>query len=198
MTNPYTSSYYGERLNVVTQGQSKVVLKVTNYPKQVNTKQAGSSSSAMSTYDLVNQLQHTLTQISIIELLELSPLHKEILEKALRVASVPIDIDANEFQAMVNHISTPHYPKNLEEDDKARSHPHNHVLHIEVKSHRTWVRRVLIDNGAGLNIVSFNVVQQLDLSEFSIGPNVRLQSKLMMKLNAPPRVLLFFLVELVM
>ena len=59
---------------------------------------------------------------------------------------------------MVNHISSPHPLTFSEEDDKAHSHPHNLALHIEVQIFRTRVRRVLIDNGAGLNIISFHVI----------------------------------------
>ena len=88
--------------------------------------------SAVSSYDLVHQLQKTPTQISIFELLELSPLHKEILEKALCVASILQNIELDKFQALVNHIFVPHYLSFSEEDDKSLSHPHNLTLHIEV------------------------------------------------------------------
>ena len=153
-----SSSSQSEPLNTVTRGKYKVVLKVSHDPKN------GSSSKKhiafkISKYDLVSQLQCTLAQISIFELLELSPLHKDILEKALRFANIPTDIDAERFQAMVNHISSPHYLTFSEEDDRALSHPHNLSLHVEVQIFHTRVRRVLIDNGAGLNIISFNVIQ---------------------------------------
>ena len=115
--------------------------------------------SKISNYDLVSQLQHTPAQISIFKLLELSPLHKDILEKALRSANIPTDIDVERFQAMVNHISSPHYLTFFEEDDQALNHPHNLALHVEVQIFHTRIRRVLIDNGAGLNIISFNVIQ---------------------------------------
>ena len=86
-------------------------------------------------------------------------MHKDILEKSLRSTNVPTDIDAERFQAMVNHISSPHYLTFSEEDDQALSHPHNLALHIEVQIFHTRVRWVLIDNGVGLNIISFNVIQ---------------------------------------
>ena len=83
-----------ETLNVMTKGQAKVVLHTAQDLKStVPPKLVGSL--AMSSYDLVHQLQKTLAQISIFELLELSPLHKEILEKALHVVSVPQNIDPN-------------------------------------------------------------------------------------------------------
>ena len=114
------------------------------------------------------------THISIFELLELSPSHKEILEKYLHSTNVPTDIDNGRFQAMVNHISLPHYISFSKEDEKSLSHPHNLTLHIEVKIFHTQVYPVLIDNGAGLNIVSFHVVQQLGMFEFSIDPKCKI------------------------
>ena len=68
---------------------------------------------------------------------------------------------------MVNHISSPHPLAFFEEDDKAPSHPHNLALHIEVQIFCTCVGRVLIDNGVGLNIISFHVIQQLGMSDNS-------------------------------
>ena len=85
----------------------------------------------------MSQLQWTPTQISIFKLLELSPLYKEILEEALCATSVPIDINAKRFQAMVNHIATPHYLTFSEVDEKSLSHLHNLALHIEVQIYHT-------------------------------------------------------------
>lgn len=67
---------------------------------------------AISIYDLMSQLQWTPTQIPIFELLELSPLHKEILEKSLCTTNVSTTIHAEKFQAMVNHISS-HFLKRM-------------------------------------------------------------------------------------
>ena len=89
----------------------------------------------------------------------MSPLYKDILEKALCSTNVPIDIDVKRFQAMVNHISSLQYLTFSEEDDQALSHPHNLALQVEVQIFCTRVRQVLIDNGARLNIISFNVIQ---------------------------------------
>lgn len=69
---------------------------------------------------------------------------------------------------MVNLISSRHYLTFFEEDDKTLSHPHNLALHIEVQIFHTWVHRVLIENGARKNIISFNIIQQLGMPEFTI------------------------------
>ena len=80
----------------MTRGQAKVGLR-TNQDHKMNAPPKSTGPLAMSSYDLVQQLQKTPVQISIFELLELSPLHKEILEKALCVVSVPPNIDLDKF-----------------------------------------------------------------------------------------------------
>lgn len=129
-------------------------------------------------------------QISIFELLELSPLHKDILEKALRSTNVPIDIDVEWFQAMVNHISSPHYLTFSKEDDQSLSHPHNLSLHLEVQIFRTCVHWVLIDNDVRLNIISFNVIQQLGMSKLSIDPRQKITIKAYDEVEHPSKGLI--------
>ena len=92
----YDLSPLSETLNDMTRGQAKVVLCMDQDPKP-NLPSKSTGPLAMCSYDLVHQLQKTPAQISIFELLELSPLHKEILEKALRVASVPPNLDPNKL-----------------------------------------------------------------------------------------------------
>ena len=78
---------------------------------------------------------------------------------------------------MVNHISSPHHLTFSKEDDQAPSHPHNLALHIEVQIFRTHFQQVLIDNGAGLSIISFHVIQQVGMLEFAIDPRCKITIK---------------------
>ena len=78
---------------------------------------------------------------------------------------------------MVGHLTSPSYLLFSEEDDTSLSHPHNQPLHIEVMIHQKRIRRVLIDNGAGLNIVSTTFLRQLDYDAKSIDPRRRITIK---------------------
>ena len=78
---------------------------------------------------------------------------------------------------MVGHLTLPSYLSFSEEDDTSLSHPHNQPLHIEVMIHQKRVRRVLIDNGVGLNIVSAALLRQLDYDAESIDPHRRITIK---------------------
>ena len=78
---------------------------------------------------------------------------------------------------MVNHISSPHYLTFFEEDDQAFSYPRNLALHVEVHTFCSRVCRVLIENGVGLNIILFNMIQKLGMSKFSIDPRRKITIK---------------------
>lgn len=86
------SSLHGETLNTITRRKAKVILKVSNDPKNASSFKKVATLS-ISIYDLVSQLQRTHAQILIFELLEISPLHKEILEKALCTSNFPMNTD---------------------------------------------------------------------------------------------------------
>lgn len=116
-------------------------------------------------YNLVDQLQRTPAQISIFKLLELSLRHKQVLEDALQMANVPKNLDFDQFQNMVNHISIPHYLSLSEQDDKSLIHLHNLSLDFEVMIHKTCVKHMLIDGGVGLNICFVSLLQTLGFSE---------------------------------
>jgi hypothetical protein len=122
-------------------------------------------------------LKQTNSQISIFELLKISLAHRQILDKALAEASVPQDLDLERFQSMVGHQTSPYLMTFSEEDNNSLNHPHNQPLHIEVMIHQTRVRRVFIDNGASLNIISTAFLRQLDYSEDSIDPQCKITIK---------------------
>ena len=128
-------------------------------------------------YSILNQLQRTNTQISIFELLKISSAHRQILDKALTKENVPQDLDLEQFQSMVGHLTSPYYMSFFEEDDNLLSHPHNQPLHIEVMIHQKHVRQVFIDNGIGLDIVSATLVRKLDYFEESIDSHHKITIK---------------------
>ena len=80
------------------------------------------------------------------------------------------DLDIDQFQTMVGHLTTPHCLSFTKEDDMSLQHPHNAPLHIEVLIHKTRIKRVLIDGGVGLNICSLSLVCSLGYSEDAVDP----------------------------
>lgn len=122
-------------------------------------------------------MKRTNAQISILELLKISSAHREILEQALLATNVPKDLDLDQFQSMVGHLTLPHYLSFFEEDDNSLNHPHNQPLHIKVMIHKHRVKRVLIDGGAGLNICTYNLITRLGYFENVIDPRKKITIK---------------------
>lgn len=118
-------------------------------------------------YSVLEQLNKMPVQIYILDLLRISPTHKEILENALSASTVPKDIDASQFQAIIGHIATPHSLKFTDTNLPSQA-SHNCALHLEVWIQSTKVKRVLVDGGAGLNICSLKFLKGLGISEESI------------------------------
>lgn len=55
------------------------------------------ASSSSSGYNIVEQLKQTTAQISILQLLKISSVHREILDKYLLATNVPEDLDLGWF-----------------------------------------------------------------------------------------------------
>lgn len=129
-------------VNDVTRAQKKVTLQgassstsaqtTSNLPTSLNrqidtitTKSNQLDSSSSTGYSIVKQLKRTNAQISILELLKISSVHREILDKALLTTNVPKDLYVNQFQSMVGHLTSPHYLTFSKEYDNSLNHPHN-------------------------------------------------------------------------
>jgi len=59
-------------------------------------------------YNILDHLRKTFAPILILELLKISPMHKQILDKALLESHVPNAINVEQFQAMVGHLTSTH------------------------------------------------------------------------------------------
>lgn len=125
----------------------------------------------------MEQLEKTPALISILELLCLSPSHKTILDQALQEASVPTNLNTDQFQAMVGSLKSSPCLTFFESDNSSFQQPHNALLHIEgfINQHR--IKRVLIDNGAGLNICALQLVTALGYAIESVDPRKKITIK---------------------
>ena len=121
----------------------------------------------------MDQLKKTPAHISILELLRLSATHREILDKALNEMYVPTNLNQDQFQAMVRHLTMPHLSF-TEHDDLSIHQPHNAPLHIDVLVHSHKIKRVLIDGGAGLNICTLKLVLALGFSKDAVDPKKKI------------------------
>lgn len=94
----------------------------------------------ISRYNLIGILEKRPTQISILEVLCLSPEHKALLDKELSTATVSIDLHVDQFQVMVGHITSHHTPTFTGHDESSMHQPHNSPLHIEACVHKVKIK----------------------------------------------------------
>ena len=92
---PSTNEVDQHKDNIIV-GPSRKVMKIT-------------TSSTVTNYSILDQLQWMNAQIKIFELLKILPTHRKILDKSLNEACVPRDLDLDRFQSMVGHLTSPYY-----------------------------------------------------------------------------------------
>lgn len=143
---------------VTTRGEKATIIG-SSYPNKVL-----ASRFVPNGYNVLDQLKITPTQISIMELLKISSSNRKIVEEALASSTIPTNLDAEQFQAMVRNIITPNLLTFSNQDFPAQP-SHNRVLHLEVIVQKIKVKRVLVDGGASLNICSLKLIKQLKISE---------------------------------
>ena len=149
----------------------------TNPPMPHAPAAPSTSQRPASRYDVLSQLGTTPAQISILELLTTSPIHKEILEKSLLESCVPKNINASQFTAMIGNLSAQQHLVFTDKDFQGPNSHHNMSLHIEVLIQRHKIKRVLIDNGSSLNLYTLKMIHFLGLLEDLLDVNKRITIK---------------------
>lgn len=74
-------------------------------------------------YDILDHPSQTFAQISILELLKTSSVHKEILKQALLESRVPDNINATQFQALIGSLISQHHLVFTSKDAHLMIHP---------------------------------------------------------------------------
>lgn len=100
-------------------------------------------------------------QISSLELLKTSPIHKEILQQALLESCVPDNINATQFQALIGNLVAQQHLVITSKDAPFANPSHNKPLHIEAIIQDHKIKRILLDDGSGLNLSTYKLIKQL-------------------------------------
>ncbi|XP_075084863.1 uncharacterized protein LOC142168102 [Nicotiana tabacum] len=101
-------------------------------------------------YSVVDHLNKTPAQISILSLLQNSDVHKNALIKVLSEAYVPIGITNGEMDNMVGQVLESHKITFHEDKLPSEALNHNKVLHITEQYKDRFIVRVLIDGVSSL------------------------------------------------
>lgn len=114
-----------------------------------------------SDYCMVDQLHQTPYKISILSLLLNSEAHRAALMKVLEQAHVGLDIKVNQFDGIVNNITSRGNLSFTDEDLTEEGRNHNKALHISVKCTNDSMSRVLVDTRSSLNVMPKTTLNKL-------------------------------------
>lgn len=106
-----------------------------------------------SRHRVVDQLNQTLSKMSVISLLLRSETHRESLMKILSVAHVTNDIIVDQFNGVVANLTSEACIGFRYDELPSQGRAHNKALHISIKCMNTHLSIVLIDNGSSQNVM---------------------------------------------
>ncbi|XP_071933043.1 uncharacterized protein [Coffea arabica] len=111
-----------------------------------------------SEYNVVEQLNKMPAQISILDLLFSSDLHRNALLEVLTKAQILKDILVNNFSHIVGNVLTAKQITFSDEELPTEGIGHNKALNVAVRCNGKMLPKVLIDNGSALNICPWSTL----------------------------------------
>src|SRR3954464_12998735 len=124
-----------------------------------------------SDYNIVEQLGHTASKISMLSLLKYSEAHAKALMKFLQAAHVPQEIPIDQFENCVASLTVPNGLGFSDVDLTPAGRNHNKALHISIECNGTTLSHVLIDNGSSLNVLPKVILEKLDFKGVVLQPS---------------------------
>jgi len=115
-------------------------------------------------YSIIDHMNKTPAQISILSLLQNSQAYKNALIKVLSEAYVPNNIPGGEMANMVGQVLENHKIIFHEDELPLEGLNHNQALHITMQFEDKFISRVLVDGGSSLNICLLDTLKRLDKS----------------------------------
>ncbi|XP_050909048.1 uncharacterized protein LOC127122809 [Lathyrus oleraceus] len=156
---------YTPEFNVTPQGPNKesTVATPTKEPEVVQFEDAVEFLKLIkrSDYKVVDQLHQTPSKISILSLLLNSQAHREALLKVLSQAHVTQSITVDQFDGVVENITTCNTLSFSGEELPKDGQNHNRALHISVKCKDDALARVLVDTRSSLNVMPKRTLAKL-------------------------------------
>ena len=117
-----------------------------------------------SEYCVIQQLNKSLAQISILALLLSSDVQRETLLKVLKETCIPTGVTESSFEGMVSMVLTTNQISFTDDELPPEGKEHTLPMHIMVKCEDMIVSRVLIDNGSVLNVCPMSTIECLNVN----------------------------------
>ncbi|XP_071901729.1 uncharacterized protein [Coffea arabica] len=122
-------------------------------------------------YNVVEQLNKMPAQISILDLLFSSDLHRDALLEVLTKARIPKDISVDNFSHIVGNVLTAKQITFSDEELPAEGTGHNKALYVAMRCNGKMLPKVLIDNRSALNICPWSTLVKLGLQDVKLKPS---------------------------
>ncbi|XP_071914058.1 uncharacterized protein [Coffea arabica] len=124
-----------------------------------------------SEYNVVEKLSKSPAQISMLDLLFSSDMHRDALIEVLTKAQIPRDISVDNFSHVVGNVLFTKQITFSDEELPAEGIGHNKALYIVVRCNGKILPKVLIDNGSALNICPWSTLKKLGLQDVELRPS---------------------------
>ncbi|XP_071902598.1 uncharacterized protein [Coffea arabica] len=124
-----------------------------------------------SEYNVVEKLSKSPAQISMLDLLFSSDMHRDALLEVLTKAQIPNDISVANFSHIVGSVLFTKQITFSDDELPAEGIGHNKALYIAVRCNGKILPKVLIDNGSALNICSWSTLEKLGLQDIKLRPS---------------------------
>nr|XP_027090330.1 uncharacterized protein LOC113711365 [Coffea arabica] len=134
-----------------------------------------------SEYNVIEKLSKSPAQISMLDLLFSSDVHRDALLEVLTKAQIPRDISVDNFSHVVGNVLFTKQITFSNEELPSEGIGHNKALYIVVRCNGKMLLKVLIDNGSALNICPWSTLEKLGLQDVKLKPSgtiVRVNDKL--------------------
>ncbi|XP_050895914.1 uncharacterized protein LOC127102604 [Lathyrus oleraceus] len=151
-----------------------VVIEKSNQEKTIVTRTIKSSSVnqnvdqdevlkliKISDFNMVDQLLHTPSKISVLSLLMSSEDHQEALQKVLEQAYVDHSIIIDHFDGIVDNITSCNNLSFNDEELLEQGRNHNLALYISMNSQEYTMSNVLVDTGSFFNVLPKSTMSKL-------------------------------------
>ena len=123
-----------------------------------------------SEYSVIQWLNKSLAQISILVLLLSSDVHCKAFLKVLKETCVPTSAIEFAFEGMVSTVLATNQISFTDDELPPEGRDHTFPMHIIVKCEDIIIARVLIDNGSTLNVCSMSTLERLNVDTSLIRP----------------------------
>ncbi|XP_027168835.1 LOW QUALITY PROTEIN: uncharacterized protein LOC113768604 [Coffea eugenioides] len=124
-----------------------------------------------SEYIVVEKLSKSPAQISMLDLLFSSDMHRDALLEMLTKAQIPKDISVANFSHVVGSVLFTKQITFSDDELPAKGIGHNKALYIAVSCNGKILPKVLIDNGSALNICPWSTLEKLGLQDIKLRPS---------------------------